>query len=243
MNKSDSIANLAEALSKAQAEFTHAPLNSVNPFLKNKYADLGSVIQSVRPAMTKNGLSITQSVSADNGIVTVETMLLHSSGEWISQDIGIPVDQSKGMSLAQSIGAVVTYLRRYSIAAMMGVYADEDNDGNDEKQQKPSAAKPAPVQKPATMAAAGEPEQPQSMVSAAAELGAVVAPVVYTGKTAKIGKNAYPAEWAKAVAINISKLGGNEYHIDGILQKLALAQNTDADAVLDQISAHLNKEA
>lgn len=158
MNKSESVAKLAEALSKAQAEFTHAPLNSTNPFLKNKYADLGSVIQSVRPAMTKNGLAITQTVAAENGIVTVETMLMHASGEWITQSIGIPVDQSKGMSLAQSIGAVVTYLRRYSIAAIMGIYADEDTDGNDEKTTV-KQSKPAPAPQPApapTMIEAGQ---------------------------------------------------------------------------------------
>lgn len=133
MYKSDSIAQLADALSKAQAEMKAAEMNSVNPFLKNKYADLGSVIEAARQPLAQHGLSFTQLVGGDGGTVTLDTILLHSSGEYIGQMVSLPSGDDKGRSLAQSAGAVITYLRRYALSAILGIYADEDTDGGGNK--------------------------------------------------------------------------------------------------------------
>jgi hypothetical protein len=104
MYKSESIGSLAGALSKAQAEIKGAEMNAVNPFLKNKYADLGSVIEAARPALGKNGLSFTQLVSGDATNITLDTIIMHESGEYIGTTISLPVGDVKGRSLAQSAG-------------------------------------------------------------------------------------------------------------------------------------------
>lgn len=154
MNKSESIAALAQALGKAQSEIKPAQMNSINPFFKNRYADLGAVIEAARGPLAKYGLGYTQLVSGDGKTIAVETVLLHSSGEWISDLISLPIGEDKGRSLAQGAGSIITYLRRYSLAALLGVYSDEDADGQVSK----PAAKPA-EQAPAKPAANGSKPQ------------------------------------------------------------------------------------
>ena len=141
MNKSETIAKLAEALSRAQAEMPAAKFNSVNPFLKNKYADLGSIIDTAKPVLGKFGLAVTQlPINDGEGRVGVETVLTHASGEWISTQFSLPLADEKGKSGAQVAGSIITYLRRYSLAAILGMYSDEDTDGNSEP--KPADLRP-----------------------------------------------------------------------------------------------------
>lgn len=144
MNKSQSISKLALALSKAQAEMPEVKKNAQNPFLKNKYADLGAVIDTSRPVLAKHELAVTQFPVSDGDKIGVTTCLTHSSGEWIEETILIPATDAKGLSVAQSAGVVISYLRRYAWASVLGMYADEDTDGhtksepirNDEKNGK-----------------------------------------------------------------------------------------------------------
>lgn len=138
--KSETITKLAEALSKAQGEMPAAEMNATNPFLKNKYADLGSVIKAAQPVMKKHGLSITQLPTSENGSIGVTTILMHESGEFIEETIYLPLGEEKGKSLAQVAGSVITYLRRYSYASILGMYADEDTDGS-HPQAKPAKPK------------------------------------------------------------------------------------------------------
>jgi hypothetical protein len=159
-NHSEKIGELAERLAQAQLLFQAAKFNSTNPFLKNKYADLGSVIEAARPALGKFGLCVLQPVTIENGSVTVETILAHASGEWISSTASMVIGESKGMSVAQAAGSIITYLRRYQFASLVGIYADEDTDGNKPeskaKDESKPAAEPAPVETPQmTTAAAG----------------------------------------------------------------------------------------
>lgn len=134
MNKSESIAGLAAALAKAQGQMKGAIKDSANPFFKSKYADLASVVEAIRAAFSANGLSYIQTVEpSDKDEVRVETTLLHSSGEWISCGVlSLPVSKVD----AQGYGSALTYARRYSLSAAVGV-APEDDDGN-----AASAAKP-----------------------------------------------------------------------------------------------------
>jgi hypothetical protein len=136
MDKSESINELATALAKAQGEFDPAKMGAVNPFLKNKYADLGSVIAASKAACAKYGLAVTQPASTDGENVTVTTMLLHQSGQWISSGMTLPLGKESGRSIAQAAGSIITYLRRYSLSAILGIYADADTDGNDEPKAK-----------------------------------------------------------------------------------------------------------
>jgi len=127
MNKSDSITKLADALVKAQAEMPAAKMDGNNPFFKSKYATLGSVIDTARPILAKYGLAVSQpTVSVGDG-VGVETILLHTSGEYISNVCCIPIGASG--KVAQEAGSDISYLRRYGLASILGIYSDEDIDG------------------------------------------------------------------------------------------------------------------
>jgi len=123
MNKSESIASLAKALSKAQGEVENASKASVNPHFKSKYADLAEVLNTVRPVFASCGLSFVQMPSFLDSVVSVETMLVHESGEWISETASSPITKQD----AQGVGSAITYLRRYSLAAFAGI-AQEDDD-------------------------------------------------------------------------------------------------------------------
>ena len=143
MNKSESIQLLAAALSKAQAELPAIKFDSKNPFLKNDYASLGAIIAGARPVIAKHGLSVAQLTFGEEGVAGVETVLMHASGEWISNSISMPIGEEKGKSSAQVAGSIITYLRRYSLASILGIYSDEDGDGNKpEPERKPTRAKP-----------------------------------------------------------------------------------------------------
>jgi len=140
--KSDSIKELASALSKAQAAIKGALKDSSNPFFKTKYADLSSVVEAIRQPLADNGLSYVQiSHERENG-AAFETMIMHSSGEWLSCGVmSVPVNKAD----AQGFGSSATYCRRYSLSAAFGV-APEDDDGNAAAAAAPKA--PKEVHKP-----------------------------------------------------------------------------------------------
>lgn len=155
MNKSESIQNLSAALSKTQAEMPAIKFDSKNPFLKNDYASLGAIIAGARPVIAKHGLSVSQLAFGEDGVAGVETVLMHTSGEWISSSISMPIGEEKGKSSVQVAGSIVTYLRRYSLASILGIYSDEDSDGNKvEPERRPTRAalpKEKPVDDPMTI--------------------------------------------------------------------------------------------
>ena len=125
MNKSETIAELAKAMATAQGEIENASKNAKNPHFKSKYADLAEVLNTVRPVMSKHGISISQFPAFEQGIASVETIVMHASGEWLSGISSAPVTKQD----AQGVGSALTYLRRYSLAAIAGI-AQEDDDGN-----------------------------------------------------------------------------------------------------------------
>jgi hypothetical protein len=143
MKFSESMAEIAAALCQFQATVTNPKKDSDNPFFKSKYADLDEIIKAIRPAMEKSGLSFIQNPAKDeNGNIGVYTMLLHKSGEYIVFDpVLVPVPKKD----AQGIGAAMTYARRYSLGAALGIATDEDDDANSiqeptqrkQQQQKP----------------------------------------------------------------------------------------------------------
>lgn len=126
MNTSEQINELAGALAKAQAEMKNATLNKVNPHFKSKYADLAAIRDAVVPILSKHGLSIVQGTTAGGAFLVVTTRLMHSSGQWIQSDYPITNDTNK----PQAMGSALTYARRYSLAAMGAIAAEEDDDGN-----------------------------------------------------------------------------------------------------------------
>ena len=138
MQKSDQIAELAAALSKCQAEIGKASKDSTNPHFKSKYADLESVWDTAREPMTKHGLAVLQTFTETGGdSVNIVTVLTHTSGQFISGILTIPLVKRD----AQGVGSAITYGRRYSLAAILGI-VQTDDDGNE-------AVKPAPKPKSA----------------------------------------------------------------------------------------------
>ena len=125
MKTSESIAKIAEALCKFQTEVQDAPKDSQAH--KYKYADLGTILELVRPVMAQNKLSAVQMPCNDGDQVGVTTRLMHNSGEWIESTLFMGVSASAGMSLAQSAGSVITYARRYSLAAVSGITQTDDD--------------------------------------------------------------------------------------------------------------------
>ena len=125
---------IADALAAAQAELTDPAKDSVNPHFKSRYADLATVLKTVRPVLAKHGIAVTQTTRVeDDGRVLLVTRL-----HWHDEEIVgyYPVSPTKNDP--QGLGSAMTYARRYTLQAMVGVAADEDDDGN-AASAKPSA--------------------------------------------------------------------------------------------------------
>jgi hypothetical protein len=123
MEKSDSIAELAKALSSAQGEMKGAHKDSENPFFKSKYADLASVWEAIRAPFAKHGLSVVQTTSEGDKGLMLHTTLIHLSGQFISSGMLVkPVKQDP-----QGLGSALSYSRRYALSAIAGVYQDDDD--------------------------------------------------------------------------------------------------------------------
>lgn len=124
MKKSESTIELAKALAKFQSEIKD-PLKSGKANY-GKYVTLDELLESVRPVLSQNGLSFLQFPGGDGQLITITTVLLHSSGEWIESE---PFTLKSQKVDPQGAGSAVTYGRRYSLSAILGVAWDADDDG------------------------------------------------------------------------------------------------------------------
>jgi hypothetical protein len=125
MTHSEQINELAAALAKAQGQIEGAKKDSINPHFKNRYADLSSVWDACREALTTNGLSVVQSAENCEAGYGVTTMLLHTSGQWMRGTLYLKPTKDD----PQGAGSALTYARRYALSAMIGI-APEDDDAN-----------------------------------------------------------------------------------------------------------------
>ena len=127
-NQSETIGALAAALAKAQGSLNAALKDSKNPHLKNKYADLASIWNAAREPLAANELAVIQTTERDEGGQYLITTLAHSSGEWIRGHLSIGTDgANKGVNLNQALGSSISYMRRYALAAIVGVIQDDDD--------------------------------------------------------------------------------------------------------------------
>lgn len=127
MKTSEKIENIAAALADAQTTIETAPKDKENPFFKSWYADLNSCWEACRPSLARNHLAVIQSPSVTpERFVRITTRIIHKSGEWIEGDLDLKPQQDT----PQAIGSAITYGKRYALSAMLGVVADEDDDGN-----------------------------------------------------------------------------------------------------------------
>jgi hypothetical protein len=129
LSHSPTIGKLAGALAAAQLEFLPIFKENENPAFRSKYADLATVIAATQKPLAKQGLVVVQSPTTEGKDVILTTLLLHSSGEWLSSSLTMPGTMRDGFT-AQTIGSAVTYSRRYALQAIIGVAADVDDDAN-----------------------------------------------------------------------------------------------------------------
>jgi hypothetical protein len=135
MEKSESIKNLTAALAKAQSALSNAKNTADNPFYKSKYAPLGDVLDLIRPVLAKNDLSVVQYPSSQDGkAVSIHTMLIHASGEYIDFD---PLTLTAEKITPQGAGAAITYGRRYTVSGIFNIASEDDDDGNGLESKKP----------------------------------------------------------------------------------------------------------
>jgi|SRR5882672_3017509 len=125
LEKSSEIGKLAGALAKAQAKIRGAVKDAVNTHFNSRYTTLQSVWEACREPLAENELSISQYPGMATDLVTVTTVLMHSSGEFL---LGMASCKPRDLS-PQSVVAATTYLRRAGLAAAVGV-APDDDDGN-----------------------------------------------------------------------------------------------------------------
>lgn len=139
--QSESIGNLALALAKAQGEMGAAAKDANNPHFKSRYADLASIMDACRAPLAKHGLAVSQLPCRENdGSVGLTTILLHESGEFLGSSLTARPAQEN----PQVVGSLLTYLRRYALAAIVGVVSDDD----DGEAAAAPTRKPAPRQEP-----------------------------------------------------------------------------------------------
>lgn len=127
MNKSPEINHIAAALVRAQAAMKPALKDGTNPHFKSSYATLQSVWDAAREVLTPNGLTVVQTFGPSEGeTLNITTTLMHTSGQWIAGTMTLKPTKAD----PQGIGSAATYGRRYGLAAILGIVADEDDDGN-----------------------------------------------------------------------------------------------------------------
>ena len=141
MAASENLNELAAALSKTQAMLQGAVKDAKNDHFKSKYADLASCWDACREALAANGLSVVQLPEGDGSVVTMTTMLIHTSGQWVSCTGTFKPTKAD----PQGLGSCITYARRYQLCAIVGI-SPEDDDGN--AASEPMKQQPKPEPKP-----------------------------------------------------------------------------------------------
>jgi hypothetical protein len=113
------------ALVKALSELTNLAKDKVNPHFKSRFTSLDAILDATRPVLAKHGLALSQEPVFEDGMAGVVTRIIHVSGESRESKLILPLrDQS-----AQGVGSAISYARRYSAAAVLGIASDEDDDG------------------------------------------------------------------------------------------------------------------
>lgn len=150
--KSTTLGDLAKALSKFQGEISAVKKEGKNPYFNSKYATLDSIIELIKKPLEKNGLAISQFPTGENELTTI---LMHTSGEYIMSTAKMyPKDNTP-----QGQGSAITYMRRYSVSAILGIATEEDDDGNAATKPANASKRPADARKHVAQAIEPDGEQ------------------------------------------------------------------------------------
>ena len=161
MNSSDELDKLAPALVKAQAALPSVVKDGVNPHFKSRFATLGAITDAALPALNANGFALVQGggYCSDDAGLEVATRLLHDSGQWLESSVRVPMVKPD----PQAMGSAITYARRYLLAAMLGIVADDDDDAEAATHRTPEApAFKRPAMAPSSPAGASKPAKAPS---------------------------------------------------------------------------------
>ena len=140
MKYSESTDKLFAAFSAFQGEVKNPGASADNPFFKSRYTPLDDILDLARPILAKHGLSVAQEPCSTDGAVGVATVITHQSGQYMQSE---PYYLKLAKDDPQGGGSAITYARRYSLAAMLGIATDPDDDGN-----AASGNKGKPAEKP-----------------------------------------------------------------------------------------------
>lgn len=190
MQFSETIGKISEALAKAQGEMKPAVFDSINPHFRSKYASLASITEACREALAKNNLAVVQGTSVEADKVIISTALLHSSGEWIRDQLSMNIAKDG----PQAIGSAITYGRRYSLASMVGIVSEQDDDAETAEREKPESETGKTIQLNKKSGGSVKNDKPVSLVKpavAAKNEGPVVEKPAVPNKTqisARVGK-------------------------------------------------------
>jgi len=212
--QSEQINELAAALVAAQAEFSAVPKDSANPFFKSKYAALPDVVKHTSPVLAKYGLAISQHITCEDGRDALTTFLIHKSGQYLSSTMLLHMVKDD----PQAQGSAVTYARRYSYMAALGLVADDDDDGN-------SASQPRSFQKPAQSA-------PRAPI--AEPTGDVPADIKTILEAAKVAPgdeflNSLAQQYSERGSLSDKQVAAGKKKAYGVLKTNAVAESAVAD--------------
>ena len=143
MEHSENMSKIAAALAAFQSDVKDPSRDGENPHFRSKYVQIDGLLAAVRPILAKHGLSVVQSTGGNGQDISVSTLILHTSGEWVQTD-ALVLKAVKADP--QGAGSAVTYGRRYSLSAALGVAWDDDDDGN--AASAPPKAAPKKAEKP-----------------------------------------------------------------------------------------------
>lgn len=226
--RSDSIAQLAKALSLAQGEMKHpvkdktavVPMKTGGKY-EYKYSDLANVLDAMRAPFAKNGLALIQiPTTASNGTCTVTTVLMHESGEWFEAPMTMPLADDR----PQTLGSIVTYLRRYSASPMAGLASEDDDDANVAQHSGGYREKPA-ADRGKLQEKRAERQAEAAAAKETSEGAKPKSPGTFTGTP----------EQEKIVAGILEKRGVPAEFWDEIRSKLMGKKSTDLDAVIEAV--------
>ena len=202
---------LAAALAKAQGAMNNASMNRINPHFKSKYADLAALWDAVRKPLSDNGLSVVQIIRDGR----LHTMLLHTSGQRLCSDYPLPAT-----ARPQEMGSALTYARRYSLSALVGIAADEDDDAN-----ATSKSAVADEQAPLSLAPSTADAAPAS-ASSPREVGAALLLEQMAMEAAKRGTDVFNGFYRNRTVAERAIISKNSVKLHEVM--------AEADAALEQ---------
>lgn len=145
MQASEQIDALAAALAAAQGELSTVGHDRENPHFRSKYATLAALWSTARPALARHGLAVVQGLSRDGDDLVCATRIMHASGQWIESTMSARPSKSD----VQAVGSAATYLRRYALAAMVGLASGEEDDDGEAATRPQDSRPPAAPARPA----------------------------------------------------------------------------------------------